>query len=76
MPAMLARQYRLPLFAVCLVRVGPARFRMEACEIEVSRTGDRAADIGAATAQTQRVFEAWIRQWPEQWMWAHRRYDT
>ncbi len=74
-PAMLARRFHRPLFAVGVVRTGVARFRMEATEIAVQQTGDRDADIRAATARTQEVFEGWIRRWPEQWMWAHRRYD-
>ena len=74
-PAMLARQFRRPVFAVCLVRVATGRFRMEAEEIVVGRTSDRAADILAATAAMQRTFEQWIRRWPEQWMWAHQRYE-
>jgi KDO2-lipid IV(A) lauroyltransferase len=74
-PAMLARQFNRPLFAVAVVRIGVARFRMEATEIAVEQTGDRNADIRAATARTQEVFEGWIRRWPEQWMWAHRRYE-
>ena len=75
LPAMLARQFNRPLFAVCLVRVGTSRFRLEATEVQVSHTDDRTADILATTARIQQVFEGWIRQWPEQWMWAHRRYD-
>lgn len=75
LPAMFARQFGKPLFAACLVRVGTCRFRLETAEVEVSRTGDRAADILATTARVQAVFEGWIRRWPEQWMWAHRRYD-
>jgi KDO2-lipid IV(A) lauroyltransferase len=75
LPAMLARQFGRPLFAVCLVRVGTSRFCLKASEIEVPQTDDRAADILVATARIQQVFEGWIRQWPEQWTWAHRRYD-
>jgi len=74
-PATLARQFGRPLFAVALLRVGTCRFRMQAVEIKVQRTEDRGADIRDATAQTQSVFEGWIRRWPEQWMWAHNRYE-
>ncbi len=71
---MLARQFARPLFAACLVRVGPVRFRLEVAEIDVRSTDDKERDIREATARIQQVFEAWIRQWPGQWMWAQRRY--
>lgn len=74
-PAMLARQFNRPLYAVCTVRTGPARFRSVTQEILVRHTEDRTADILAATAEIQRVFEGWIRTWPDQWMWAHKRID-
>jgi KDO2-lipid IV(A) lauroyltransferase len=75
LPAMLARQFGRPIFAVGLVRTGPARFRMVAAEITVPRTDDRAVDIQAATQAIQAMFESWVRLWPGQWMWAHRRYN-
>ena len=75
MPATLARQYARPLFAVALIRTARCRFEMQAVEIAVPRTQDRADDILVATASLQAVFEGWIRRWPEQWMWAHRRFD-
>jgi KDO2-lipid IV(A) lauroyltransferase len=74
-PATLARQFQRPLFAAALVRVGASRFKMQAVEIEVRRSADRAGDVRDATAAMQAVFEGWIRRWPEQWMWAHRRYE-
>ena len=74
-PAMLARRFGRPLFAVAIVRVATCRFRMQAVEIEVPRSGDRAADIRNATAKIQSTFEGWIRRWPEQWMWARNRYE-
>jgi KDO2-lipid IV(A) lauroyltransferase len=74
-PAMLARRFGRPLFAVVLLRVATCRFRMQAVEIEVPRSADRAADIREATAKIQSAFEGWIRRWPEQWMWAHGRYE-
>ncbi len=75
MPAMLARVFARPLFAVALVRTARCRFEMQAVEIEVPRSVDRDKDIRVATAGVQAAFEAWIRRWPEQWMWAHRRFD-
>jgi lauroyl/myristoyl acyltransferase len=40
----------------------------------VPRTDDHAADAVAGTAALQAQFEAFIRQAPEQWMWAHRKW--
>jgi KDO2-lipid IV(A) lauroyltransferase len=74
LPAMLARTFGRPLFAACLIRTAIGRYEMQTAEIAVPSTHDRHADIVAATADTQRVFEGWVRRWPEQWMWAHRRY--
>ena len=76
MPAMLARQFARPLFAVALIRTSRCRFAMQAVEIEVPRSGDRVEDVRAATSAVQAAFEIWIRRWPEQWMWAHRRFEN
>jgi KDO2-lipid IV(A) lauroyltransferase len=56
-------------------RTGPGRFYVEATEIPVPHTDSRRADIEAATAALQAQFEVWIREIPEQWMWAHRRFE-
>ena len=37
-------------------------------------SGDRARDIEAATAAENAALEAIIRRYPEQWMWANRRF--
>jgi len=39
-------------------------------------TGDREQDIRAFTAAFARIMESTIRQWPEQWLWMHRRWKT
>jgi KDO2-lipid IV(A) lauroyltransferase len=75
-PAMLARRVGRPLFAACLVRTGRARFRLLTEIIEVPHSNDRDEDVRIATARVQQVFEAWIRAWPGQWMWAHTRYRS
>ena len=45
-------------------------------ELELARTGDHEADVLAATQQCAAVTEAWIRRYPDQWLWIHRRWKT
>lgn len=69
-PAMIARHVGSRLWVGFCRRVGTqSRFRMELRELEVVRTGDKAADTLATTTAMFAVFEHWIRENPEQWMW-------
>jgi KDO2-lipid IV(A) lauroyltransferase len=45
-------------------------------ELELIRTGDTAADIVANTALFTATIEAYVRRYPEQWLWVHRRWKT
>ena len=45
-------------------------------EIEVIRTGDPEQDVVANTASFTAAIEGYIRQYPEQWLWLHRRWKT
>jgi Kdo2-lipid IVA lauroyltransferase/acyltransferase len=44
--------------------------------VELIRTGDNEADIVTNTAKFTRVIEDVIRQYPDQWLWVHRRWKT
>jgi KDO2-lipid IV(A) lauroyltransferase len=44
-------------------------------ELAFKRTDDE-ADILAATQQCTSVIETWIRRYPDQWLWIHRRWKT
>ena len=74
-PALLARVTGRPLYAVRAMRLPGVRFSMRIERIEVPQTDDRDADVLAATTALQAQFEAFVREAPEQWMWAHRRWD-
>jgi KDO2-lipid IV(A) lauroyltransferase len=45
-------------------------------ELILERTGNAEADILAATLKCTQAIEAWIRRYPDQWLWIHRRWKT
>jgi KDO2-lipid IV(A) lauroyltransferase len=45
-------------------------------ELALSRTADPDRDILAATALCTSTIESWIRRYPDQWLWVHRRWKT
>ena len=45
-------------------------------QLEISYTADAAADILAATQLCTQAIETWIRRYPDQWLWIHRRWKT
>ncbi len=73
-PALLARKTGLPLYAGAAFREPKVRFVIRGARVEVPHTDDHAADAIAGTAALHAQFEAFIRQAPEQWMWAHRKW--
>jgi KDO2-lipid IV(A) lauroyltransferase len=44
--------------------------------VELVRTGDNKTDIETNTARFAQVWESYVRRWPEQWMWIHKRWKT
>ena len=45
-------------------------------ELVFKRSEEHEADILAATQQCASATEAWIRRYPDQWLWIHRRWKT
>jgi lauroyl/myristoyl acyltransferase len=50
------------------------RFSIRIMPISIPQTNNSAADALVATQALQRQYEAFIREAPEQWMWAHRKW--
>jgi KDO2-lipid IV(A) lauroyltransferase len=42
--------------------------------IEPVRGADGRIDIAGTTQAITALIESWIRQYPEQWLWLHRRW--
>ncbi|MBO9422494.1 lipid A biosynthesis acyltransferase [Labrenzia sp. R4_2] len=73
-PASLARSCGVPIVLGRVIRKNGVNFRIEGRAISVPVTEDRQADIEAATVRIHEIFEEWIREHPEQWMWIHKKW--
>ena len=51
------------------------RLRFEPA-IELQRTGDEPRDIVENTARFTRAVEEYVRRYPDQWLWVHKRWRT
>ena len=61
-------------FGYC-VKTGPMQFMLKASlPITVPRTGKRDEDVRGILEQLSRELETAIRAYPEQYLWAHRRW--
>jgi KDO2-lipid IV(A) lauroyltransferase len=59
------------------VRLPNGRYKMMfGPPIEWQTSGSRQQDIRELTERLTKVIEGWIREWPEQWLWIHRRWKT
>lgn len=75
MLARLLRQIECPIHGVRIIRLPNHRFRAELSE-EVKPVRDASGEIdvpGTMQAVTS-VVEGWIREYPDQWLWLHRRW--
>ena len=44
--------------------------------VALIRTGDVEADVVANTAKFTRILEEFVRKYPDQWLWVHKRWKT
>ena len=75
MLARLRRHVDCPIHGARIIRLPGNRFRAEISE-EVEPVRDAAGEIdiqGTMQAITS-VVEGWIREYPDQWLWLHRRW--
>lgn len=73
--ARLAQHVDCPIHGVRIIRLPNYRFRAELTE-EIKPVRDAAGDIDvkATTQAITNVIEGWIREYPGQWLWQHRRW--
>jgi KDO2-lipid IV(A) lauroyltransferase len=75
-PVVLAKATGASMIPVLVVRDGTRhRFIIEK-PVELVDTGDKEADIVTNTKRWSDVIESYIRKYPDQWVWMHRRWKT
>jgi Kdo2-lipid IVA lauroyltransferase/acyltransferase len=65
----------VPGFTIWDARLGKYRLRFDPA-LELIRTCDLESDIRANTQRFTSVIEDYVREYPEQWLWVHRRWKT
>jgi KDO2-lipid IV(A) lauroyltransferase len=65
----------VPGFTIWDSSLGKYRLRFDPA-VELVRTGDLEADIHANTQVFTSIIEKYVREYPEQWLWVHRRWKT
>jgi KDO2-lipid IV(A) lauroyltransferase len=73
--ARLARRIDCPIHGVRMIRLPDRRFRGELTEeIAPVREATGEIDVAATMQVITSVIEGWVREYPEQWLWLHRRW--
>jgi Kdo2-lipid IVA lauroyltransferase/acyltransferase len=75
MLARLLRQVECPVHGVRIIRLPNHRFRAELPEeVAPVREASGVIDIQGTMEAVTSVVEGWIREYPDQWLWLHRRW--
>jgi Kdo2-lipid IVA lauroyltransferase/acyltransferase len=76
-PARIARKTGAPVvLGLVIWNAETQRYRLRFEPVEWIHAEDPGEEIVANTANFTRLLEGYIRQYPEQWLWVHRRWKT
>ena len=73
-PAVFALRLGVPLVFVTPVREPSGRYALRIEPVPVVETGDREADVDAIVLAYTQILERYIRRYPDQYFWQHRRW--
>jgi Kdo2-lipid IVA lauroyltransferase/acyltransferase len=74
--ALLALRSGAPVVPAFMIRTAKGFHAVFGPELPLIRTGDKTKDIELNTQQYNRVIELYVRRFPDQWFWVHRRWKT
>lgn len=73
-PAVFALRLDVPVVFGVAVRQPSGKYRLVFEPVTVEDTGDRDRDVDAIVARYTATLEKWVRRYPEQYFWHHRRW--
>ncbi|MEQ1694039.1 MAG: lysophospholipid acyltransferase family protein [Gemmatimonas sp.] len=73
-PAVFALRFAVPVLFVAIVREPDGRYAVLIDPVPVHPTGDREADIDAIVLAYTQMLERYVRRYPDQYFWQHRRW--
>ena len=73
--AKLVRQFDCPVYPARCIRLPEGRFRIELQnKLEIPRDAKGRPDVERLTQKVNDVVEDWVREYPGQWLWLHKRW--
>jgi len=73
--ASLALKFDRPVIPFRIIRLKGAYFRAEVlAPFRFAASDDRRRDVSEAMTRVNQILEEWIREYPSQWLWLHRRW--
>ena len=72
--AVFALRFDVPVYFMDMLRLPNGKFRVVFEPVQIERTGDRDKDTDAMVTEYSRILEKWVREYPEQYFWQHRRW--
>ena len=73
-PAVFALRLDAPLIFACAIRQRSGKYLMYFEQLPVARTGERDKDVDAIVNTYTAALERWVRKYPGQYFWHHRRW--
>lgn len=73
-PAVFALRLEVPVVFGVAIRQPSGKYRLSFEPVPVIDTGDRDRDVDVIVARYTATLEKWVRKYPEQYFWHHRRW--
>ena len=71
----LARQFDADVYPARCIRLPGGRYKLQLYDkIELPTTPKGKIDIDASCQLLNDIVEGWVREYPDQWMWFHKRW--